>query len=419
MSEDGPHRDDDPESAATGALADIRILDFSRFQQGPYATRLLADMGAHVLKVERPGGEWDRRLRATPDGFSGFFYALNRGKHSIGIDVTTDEGRRIVLELARSCDVVVENFRPGVMDRLGIGYAELSRVNPRIVYAAANGYGPDGPHSGEPMFDMVAQAVAGVSDFNQAPDGTPRLATRGYADAGGGVFLAMGILSALFARERIGVGQRIDASLVGACIGLHAPEITLSLNQGRLNRPQRRVTSTSGAFRCRDGAWLVIGATDQKLWSHLCTALERPDLYADERFRYGAVREANRDVLEPIVEEAFLTRDRDDWLPILRANRIPVGPVNTFLDLADDPDVLANRYIVVQDDPTWGEQKVVGHPFHLSATPARVGNQTPELGADTVEELRGAGYTDADIADLVARKIVEVPATPAPAASVR
>jgi CoA:oxalate CoA-transferase len=392
----------------TGALGGIRVLDFSRFQQGPYATRLLADMGAHVLKVERPGGEWDRRLRATPDGFSGFFYALNRGKHSIGIDITTEEGRQIVLKLAEVCDVVVENYRPGVMDRLGIGYDDLQRINPRIIFGAANGYGPDGPHSHEPMFDMVAQAVSGVSDFNQSVDGTPRLATRGYADAGGGVFLAMGIISALYARERTGQGQRVDASLVGACLGLHAPEITLSLNQNRLDRPQRRVTSTSGAFRCRDDKWLVIAATDQKLWTHLCTALDRPDLFGDERFRYGAIREQNRDILEPIVEETFLTRDRDDWIPIMRANRIPVGPVNTFLDLGDDEDALANGYIVVQDDPRWGEQKVVGHPFHLSATPAYVGNWTPELGEDTENELLRAGYSRADVAALVQRKVVEV-----------
>jgi CoA:oxalate CoA-transferase len=401
------------EPAAAGPLHGVRVLDFTRFQQGPYATRLLADLGAHVLKVERPGGEWDRRLRVAPDGFCGFFHGLNRGKYSIGIDIASAEGREVVLRLAAECDVVVENFRPGVMDRLGVGYDDLRTVNEQIIFAAGSGYGPDGPSSAEPMYDMVAQAVSGVSDFNRAVDGTPRLATRGYADAAGGVFLALGIMTALFTRARTGVGQRVDASLVGACLGLHAPEITLSLHQEKLFRPQRRVTSTSGAFRCRDGRWLVIAATDQKLWSSLCAALERPDLHADERFAYGAIRERNRDVLEPMVEQVFLGKDRVEWVTIMKANNVPVGPVNTFLDLADDPDAIANGYIVVQNDPRWGEQKVVGHPFHLSRTPARVGNWTPELGEHTGRELLAAGYSAEDIERLLESKIVEKYSEPA------
>jgi crotonobetainyl-CoA:carnitine CoA-transferase CaiB-like acyl-CoA transferase len=314
-----------------------------------------------------------------------------------------------ILRLAAECDVVIENFRPGVMDRLRLGYADLRVVNERLIFAAGTGYGPHGPSSGEPMFDMVAQAVSGVSDFNRAPDGTPRLATRGYADAAGGVFLALGIASALYARAIHGIGQRVDVSLVGACLGLHAPEITLSLHQQELFRPQRRVTSTSGAFRCRDDRWLVIAATDQKLWSILCTALERPDLAADERYAYGAIRERNRDDLEPEIEATFDGRDRDEWLSILRRHGVPVGPVNTFLDLAEDPDALANGYIVEQDDPRWGRQKIVGHPFHLSETPARVRGWTPELGEDTRARLVEAGYTDAEIDDLIKRQIVEAP----------
>jgi crotonobetainyl-CoA:carnitine CoA-transferase CaiB-like acyl-CoA transferase len=199
----------------------------------------------------------------------------------------------------------------------------------------------------------------------------------------------------------------VDASLVGACLGLHAPEITLSLHEQKLLRPHRRVTSTSGAFRCRDDRWLVIAATDQKLWSTLCAALDRPDLAADERYAYGAIRERNRDDLEPEIETTFATRDRDEWLPILRGHGVPVGPVNTFLDMAEDPDALANGYILEQDDPRWGKQKIVGHPFHLSETPARVRDWTPELGEDTRGRLLEAGYTEAEIVDLIKRQIIE------------
>jgi CoA:oxalate CoA-transferase len=391
-----------------GALAGVRVLDFTRFQQGPYATRLLADMGAHVLKIERPGGEWDRRLRANAAGLSSFFEAFNRGKHSAVVDINTDAGREIALRLAKDCDVVVENFRPGVMDRLGLGYEAFRNENERIIYAAGGGYGPNGPHATEPMFDMVAQAVSGVSDFVRNEEGKPRLATRGMADIGGAMFLAMAILTALYSRERTGEGQRVDASLVGACLGMHASEITISLQEQQIFRPLRRVTSTSGAFLCGDGQWLVIGATDQKLWSKLSNALERPDLGSDERFAYGAIREKNRDILEPLIEEAFLQRSREDWLERLRASGVPVAPVNTFLDLADDPDVLANGYIVTDDHPKWGPMRIVGHPFHMSGTPARVGGPAPELGVDTHDALRQAGFSEQEIAALQDDHVIEL-----------
>lgn len=390
-----------------GALEGIRILDFTRFMQGPYATRIFADLGAEVIKVERPGGEWDRRLRASPRGFAGFFHSLNRGKKSVAVDITTPEGRDVVLRIAAECDVVVENFRPGVMDRLGLGYEAIRAVNPRVIFAAASGYGPNGPRSREPMFDMVAQAVSGVSDFNRSPDGEPRLATRGLADVAGGMFLAMAVLAALFVRERTGQGQRVDASLVGASIGLHPAEITIALDQDTVFRlGGRRVTSTSGAFRAGDGKWLVIGATDQKLWAGLSAALGLDHLSDDDRFGKSRVREQHRDELEPIIEEAFLAKDRDEWVRVLQEHDVPVAPVNSFLDLAADPDVLANGYIVEQDDRRWGRVKIVGVPFHLSRTPGRVGDSTPELGEDSVDELERLGYSRADIERLVARGIV-------------
>jgi crotonobetainyl-CoA:carnitine CoA-transferase CaiB-like acyl-CoA transferase len=394
-----------------GALEGIRVLDFTRFMQGPYATRIFADLGADVIKVERPGGEWDRRLRPSPSGFAGFFHALNRGKKSIAVDIKTEEGRDVIMRIAADCDVVIENFRPGVMDRLGLGYESIRRVNPGVIFAAASGYGPHGPRSEEPMFDMVAQAVSGVSDFNRSPEGEPRLATRGLADTAGGMFLAMAVLAALFVRERTGEGQRVDASLVGAAIGMHTAEVTIALAQDHVTRlGGRRVTSTSGAFRARDGKWLVIGATDQKLWAGLSTALGLERLSEDERFHTSRIRERNRDVLEPIIEQAFLGRDRDEWVDLLRQNNVPVAPVNTFLDLPLDPDVVANGYIQEQDDRTWGKVKMVGTPFHLERTPARVGDRTPDLGEDSKRQLQRAGYSEDEIAALVAAGTVEMQA---------
>lgn len=391
-----------------GALDGIRVIDFTRFMQGPYATRIFADLGAHVIKVERPGGEWDRRLRTSPSGFAGFFHALNRGKKSVAVDITTADGREIIMRMAADCDVVIENFRPGVMDRLGLGYEAIRAVNPQVIFAAASGYGPYGPRAGEPMFDMVAQAVSGVSDFNRSPGGEPRLATRGLADTAGGMFLAMAVLTALFVRERTGRGQRVDASLVGASIGLHTAEVTIALEQNEVFRlGGRRVTSTSGAFKARDGKWLVIAATDQKLWARLSAALGLTHLSDDERFSKSRVREQNRDVLEAIIEDAFLARDRDEWVSLLQEHSVPVGPVNTFLDLACDPDVVANGYVVEQEDRTWGKVRLVGTPFHLDRTPGRVGATTPELGEHTFAELAEVGYSPDEITSLAAAGVVE------------
>jgi CoA:oxalate CoA-transferase len=402
---------------APGALEGIRVLDFTRFMQGPYATRIFADLGADVIKVERPGGEWDRRLRTSPRGFAGFFHALNRGKKSVAVDITTDEGREIALRLASNCDVVIENFRPGVMDRLGLGYEAIRAANPRVIFAAASGYGPNGPRSKEPMFDMVAQAVSGVSDFNRTPEGEPRLATRGLADTAGGMFLAMAVLAALFVRERTGQGQRVDASLVGAAIGLHTAEVTIALDQDEVFRlGGRRVTSTSGAFKAGDGRWLVIAATDQKLWAGLSAALDLTHLSDDERFSKSRIREKNRDVLEPVIEQAFLAKDRDDWVRLLQQHNVPVAPVNTFLDLPSDPDVVANGYIVEQDDRTWGKIRLVGTPFHLAETPGRVGTTTPELGEDSASELAAAGYTVDEIEAFATAGVVETATVSGPAA---
>jgi crotonobetainyl-CoA:carnitine CoA-transferase CaiB-like acyl-CoA transferase len=390
-----------------GALDGIKVLDLTRFLQGPYATRILADLGAEVVKVERPGGEWDRRLRQAPDGFAGFFMGLNRGKKAIAVDIATPEGREIVKALARECDVVVENFRLGVMEKLGLGYETLREQNPQLIYAAASGYGPLGPRSKEPMFDMVAQAVSGLSDFVRTPDGTPRLASRGMADSAGAVFLAMGILTALLAKERTGLGQRVDGSLVGSCLAMHAAEVTIALHDDEVKRTQGRVTSTSGAFRCKDDRWVVIGATDQKVWHGLTTALDRPDLRDDPRFAKSRIREQHRDILEPILEEIFLTADRDTWVERMRHNGVPVAPVNTFVEAAQDPDVLANGFVVEQPDDTWGTVRTVGNPFLLSATPARVGGWTPELGADTYDVLDRLGLPQHRIDQLAADGIVE------------
>ncbi len=395
------------EQASYVPLASIRILDFTRYQQGPYATVMLGDMGAEVIKVEdRERGDLGRRLWREPDGFSAFFEALNRGKRSITLDVRKPEGREVALRLVGRCDVVVENFRPGVMDRLGLGYEHARKVNPRVIFASASGFGPRGPRGRWPSFDQVAQAASGWMHALGGPEGEPRLGLPGMMDQIGAMILAWGITTALLARERTGVGQSVDASLLGTAIALQAVDVTHSLRTGRVNYPRRRTTPIVGHFQCADGRWLMVGAVDPKMWLNLCQALDRPDLPTDPRFKNGYVRETNHLELEAELEQAFLTHDRDTWIRLLREADVPVGPANTYVDLREDEDAHANEYVVRRDDSRWGDLEVVGCPVRLSATPARVGDDAPELGADTDAVLRELGFSEAEVAKLRADAVI-------------
>jgi crotonobetainyl-CoA:carnitine CoA-transferase CaiB-like acyl-CoA transferase len=392
----------------TTPLEGIRVLDFTRYQQGPFATVMLADMGAEVLKVEEPsGGDFGRRMWKEPDGFSAFFEALDRGKQSVCIDLRDERGRELALALGATCDVVVENFRPGTMEKWGLGYEEFRARNPRVIYAQATGWGTRGPLASYPSFDQIAQAYSGYAQHSGGgPGHRPEVAYPGVADQSGAMNLAFAIMTALFARERTGLGQKVECSLLGTQIALQAPEILHTLHFGWEHEREFRASPVVGHFECGDGRWVMVVCIDQKFWPRIATALGLEHLIDDSRFARGFARYQNRAILEPLIEEAFRQRSAGQWIERLRECDVPASIVQDYAALGTDEQSFANDYIVEQDHPRFGKQRVVGLHVQLSETPGRVSDPAPELGEHTIETLRAIGIPEAHLRELAEAGVI-------------
>ena len=374
------------------AFTGVRILDFTRHQQGPSATVLLSDMGAEVIKVEEPGGEPGRAQGLGPDGFSAYFEAHDRGKKSIVLNMRTAEARDIVRRLVPSCDVVVENYRPGVMERWQLGYEELKAIRPDVILASASAWGRDGPWAKRPGYDHVAQAMSGVMyEQGGGPDQEPHALIGGFADQIGGMLLAFAVASALFVRSETGEGQHIDVSLIGAMTTLQAMPLTRFLRTGEQPGFQFRRSATYTHYRCADGGYVAIAANAQDMWERFCDAA-RPALRDDPRFAEPFSRFDNKMALVGVLEALFLERPAAEWAALLAAADVPHAPVLDYAGYAEHPQVAANGYIQNLDHPNLGPMRVPGPPVRMSKTPPRIQGGGPELGQHTEEVLLEAGY---------------------------
>jgi crotonobetainyl-CoA:carnitine CoA-transferase CaiB-like acyl-CoA transferase len=393
-----------------GPLHGVRVLDFTRYQQGPFATALLADLGAEVIKVEPREGEYGRQTERDESGFSAYFESYNRGKRSLTLDIRTPEGKAIIERLVPRVDVLAENFRPGYMERIGLGYEHLRALNPRLIYAAASAFGPKGPLAGRPGYDHIAQAVSGLM-IEQAggPGHEPVPALPGAADQVSAMLFALGIVSALVARGQTGRGQRVDVSLLGSMIAFQGRQITRFLYTGKQGRERFRRSPVYSHYRAADG-WVAIAAQDPKRWAPLCRALGRPDLIDDPRFVGPWERHHHAAELEAELEAIFIQRPVAEWLARLTAEDVPCGPVNDYRALVQDGDLPAqvaeNDYIVTVDHPNLGRIRTAGLPIHLSETPAGPVQPAPELGQHTEEILLDLGYTWPEIEDLKRRAVI-------------
>ena len=387
-----------------GPLAGVRVLDFTVFQQGPQASLIFADMGADVIKVEAPNhGDLGRVVGMKgEERFGPYFLAHNRGKRSITLNLKNPEAVRVALKIAERCDVAVHNFRPGVMERLGLGYEDMRAVNARIIYGHASGYGAQGPRAKHPAFDLAAQAQGGIIGVTGEPDGFPLPAGAAIADYVGAANLAMAVISALFARERTGVGQKIETSLLGGQIAMQAWELQYFIAHGwvgRAGRGHHYLPTIWRVFATAD-SHVVVGGLPENRWPAFCRLIGRPDIETDPKYEQYWDRMANLPDLYEILDAIFLTKTSAEWMEALQAADCICAAVAGYKDIVADPQARANEYIVEVDHPTQGRIPVVGAPWRFSETPAEVSPAAPELGQHTEEVLQELDYSWEQIAEL-------------------
>jgi crotonobetainyl-CoA:carnitine CoA-transferase CaiB-like acyl-CoA transferase len=385
-------------------LDGIRIVDLTRFLAGPFCTQDLGDFGADVIKIEPLEGDHSRNQTLRPNlvGNSYFFAAANRSKRSIALDVTKPEGREVVWRLARRADVVIENFRPGVMDRLGFGAEALRKENPRLVYCGVTGFGQTGPYSGRPGFDQVGQGMSGfMSITGQEPTG-PTRAGIALADLYCAMTACRGILYALLARERTGRGQNVYVSILDAMVSLLTWSAGMYFETGTppgVAGNHHPLASPFGVYQASDGPFNLC-AGNEVMWRRLCEAIGRPELADDVRFATVNARVANRPALNVILTEAFRSRPAAGWVEYLNERGIACGPIYNLAEVFHDPQVLHNQMLVERPHPVHGTVKLIGLPIKLTETPGEIRRAPPLLNEHADEVLEEAGYTGADIARL-------------------
>jgi len=386
----------------TGPLHGVRVLDFTVFQQGPQATLVMADMGADVIKVEPPMfGDLGRVLAMYGENrLSAYHLAHSRGKRSITVNLKTDEGKQIVRRLIPEVDVFVYNFRPGAMEKLGLGYDDVRALNERIIYAHASGWGANGPKANHPAFDIAAQARSGLMSITGEEDGGPLPAGVAIADYVGAMNLALSIIAALYARETTGVAQKVETSLFGSAIAAQAWELQyyiLSRRMKRSGRGHAYLPTIWRTFRTKDG-WAVVGGVGDDRWPAFCAAVGMPELQHDERFANAGVRKDNLEALYELLDDKFLVKTTAEWIAVLESHDMICSAAADYADVTADPQALANEYLLTVEHPSNGPTQIVGFPWKFSETPARAAPAAPELGQHTEEILLSLGYTWQDIA---------------------
>jgi formyl-CoA transferase len=379
-------------------LEGIRALDLTRALAGPYCTMMLGDLGADVIKVERPGRGDDSRGWGPPfvgapygpyPGESAYFIAANRNKRSVTVNLKSPEGQEVVRRLASVSDALVENFRTGVLDEMGLGYEDLHELNPRLVYCSISGYGRTGPYAERPGYDFIIQAEGGLMGIIGPEEGPPYRVGVPIVDITSGMFAATAILAALHARDQTGQGQLVDIALLDTQVALLA-NVASNYLVGRT--PPRRLGNAHPniapyeAFRARD-RWFALAAANQRQWAVLCDVIGQPDLENDPRFATNGARVSNRPALVEVLSGAFAARDADEWLADLREAGLPCGPINAVPDVFEHPQAGPRGLALEAEHPTAGPVRLTGFPYKLSQTPAGVRRPPPLLGQHTQEVL--------------------------------
>jgi crotonobetainyl-CoA:carnitine CoA-transferase CaiB-like acyl-CoA transferase len=367
-------------------LQGVRILELGQIIAGTYGCQVLSDLGAEVIKIEAPEGDLGRNPSVAPyRGASGLFLTFNRNKKSVAINLKTDAGREVFYGLVKVSDVVVDNFRPGVLERLKADYPTLSRINPRIIQCSVTGFGTAGAYKDYPALDIIIQAISGHMAITGEPGRPPARVGVPLADLSGGIFSCKGILAALFARERTGQGARVEISMFDAMLNLLSYMGTMWLTNGELPQPPgsgHDYTVPWQAFCAKDG-YVVVATREESFWRRLCELLDDPKLADDPRFDTNANRVKHKDVLVPHLEGIFRRRTVADWLERLRAAGVPAAPVNHFDHAFAEPPVTEREMIVEYDHPEVGKVRLPGNPIKVSGMTGTISNPAPRLGEHT------------------------------------
>ena len=374
-------------------LDGVRVVDLTSYIAGSYSAMMLADLGASVVKVESLEGDSFRELPG--------FFGWNRGKRSIALNLKTPEGRQIVEGLAREGDVLMENWRPGVADRLGVGHAHLLALNPKLIYCSVTAFGSTGPHVDRPGFDPLLQAMGGLMTL-QGFGGPPQYLRTAPTDYYTAAIAAQAVLAALFVRHRTGRGQRIETSLLRGVLALQSGIAIDYPGKPTLLREN----PTYRLYQGSDGQWFFVACGNQSFWAKLCTALDMRDFAHDPRFASWLLRIQNSEALLPIIEKRFGEKPRAEWLEILAAHDIPSAPVKTIQEFMNDPGVRHQDMVHEYDHPDVGRLRVMGQPLAFAGTPTRDPGPPPTLGQHTDQVLGELGYDTTAVNDLRARKVV-------------
>ena len=391
-------------------LEGMVVLDLTQIMAGPVCTMLLADMGADVIKIEKPNGGDDTRRMGPPftgEWASGFL-ALNRNKRSLGLNLREDAGLQVFKRLLETADVLVENFRPGVMDRLGLGYSDLAALRPSLVYCSISGFGATGPYRNRGGFDLVAQGMSGLMSITGFPDSPPAKVGVPITDISAGTQAAFGIMCAYVHALKTGKGQSVDASLLEAGIFYTIWESALYFSEGEVPGPlgsAHRVSAPYQALRTGDG-YINIGAATQSIWEQFCHATGLDSLIEDERFRMPGDRKAREKELAGLLEATLSTRPTAYWLESLEQAGVVAGPIYDMEQVYDDPQVNAREMVVDLDDNQLGLLRNIGVPVKLSETPGKVRRRAPALGEHSREILECAGYDTDEVGALIESGIV-------------
>jgi len=395
------------------ALEGIRVLDLTRALAGPFCTLMLGDHGADVIKIEIPRAGDDTRKWGPPfiGGESAYFLSINRNKRSLTLNFKEEKAREIFLKLAKDADVVVENFTPGVMGRLGLGYDAVKAINPGIVYCSISGFGQDGPYSSRPAYDQIMQGISGLMSITGEPDGEPQKVGIAVADIGAGMWAAFAVMAAIHNRSHAGEGQGqyIDISMMDAQVAWLTYQAANFFASGE---PPKRLGAAHPnlvpyqAFMCQDNKYLNLAVGSERIWERFCEGMNMPELKDNPDYKTNVERSQNRGKIVPFLQEIFLKRPVNDWVEQLQKVSVPCGPINDLADVFSDPQLLYRGMYQEIAHPTLGKIKQTGIPIKFSRTPGGLDRPPPLLGEHNQEVLESLGFSSAEIEELRAKEVI-------------